>query len=538
MKRVILICLFLCGLICSQTVSAQHRTIQELLNNYRELDMCHMTTSSFLERDHQYESLLKNEKFLDRITVSNHGSDRLAREIARSLMKRSDWPAWIRNGVKPEDESYFTGLVGVVVPGVYLYNATLIAFVPELNTKLPEAYKFKDPFYVFAPSDYYYDRFNPRGDDSTRVLQENVNRWIKQLDARPFVKPIVLDTRYNILDTYGGSNTEQTTGVSVYVSSLDYLDAALLCKKTSVNPKWMELASYAKNLPAGITYLSPAEIKTLKAYVLHSEVKGYTYTRKEDAFKVMKTVYVRIPANENQHLASKVAWAPGRDVFFKFTGHYPPSHPFLRADLVDSTKFKRFNDNYTEYLLPPSRQGKIANLLRDYLNGYKNIGRGNGTVATGTSSTREVYWFDQLSDFGKDHVITANPTKKIIYSAALTPQGEQAWTYEQCKEYSNDMYYLLTRTDFFWGMDGFSSVRKPKVQHSFEKSLTGNEAKQLGVYVTEYAIAASANTESQYAYDQELAYKYMYSLRLRVTIREDEKVPGRYYVLFVMFDNK
>lgn len=538
MKRVILICLFLCGLICFQAATAQHRTIQDLLNNFRQLDMCHITTSSFLERHHQYENLLKNEKFLDRITVSNHGSDRLAREIARSLMKRSDWPAWIRNGVKPEDESYFTGLVGVVVPGVYLYNETLIAFVPELNFKLPEAYKFKEPFYVFAPSDYYYDRFNPRGDDSTCVLQENVNRWIKQLDAKPFVKPIVLDNRFNILDAYGNSNILDNTGVYVYASSIDYLDAALLCKKTSVNPKWMEQASYAKNLPAGLTHLSPAEIKTLKAYVLRSEVKGYTYTRDKDAFQVMKTFYVRIPASENQHLANKVAWAPARDVFFKFTGHYPPSHPFLRADLVDSTKFKRFNDNYTEYLLPPSRQGKIANLLRDYLNGYKNIGRGNAPVETGTSSVREVYWFDQLSDFGKDYVITTKPAKKIIYSAALTPQGEQAWTYEQCKEYSNNMYYLLTHTDFFWGMDGFSSVRKPKVQYSFEKSFTGNEAKQLGVFVTEYAIAGSTNSESQYAYDQELAYKYMYSLRLRVSIREDEKVPGRYYVLFVMFDNK
>lgn len=538
MKRVILFGLFFCGLICSHIASAQYRTVQDLLNSFSQLDMCHINTSSFLERNHKYEGLLKNEKFLDRITVNHHGSDRLAKDIARSLMNRNDWPAWIKNGVKPEDETYFASLVGVVIPGVYLYNETLIAFVPELNFKLPEAYKFKDAFCVFAPSDYYYDRFNPRGDDSTRVLQENVNRWVKQLDAKPYVKPIVLDTKYNIFHSFYSANSESNTENYIYPSSIDYLDAALLAKKTSVNPKWMERASYAKNLPEGLAYLSMEDMKTLKAYVLHSEIKGYTYTREKDAFRVMKTVYIRIPANENKHLAHKVAWAPGRDVFFKFTGHYPPSHPFLRGELFDSTKLKRFDNNYTEYLLPLSREGKIANLLRDYLNGYKNIGKGYAPVENGTSNVRQVYWFDQLSDFGKDFVIRDNNTKKIIYSSSLTPMGEQAWTYEQCKEYSSAMYYLLTRTDFFWGMDGFSSLRKPKVQYSFERAFTGNEGKKLGVFVTEYTIAGTLNYETQYAYDQELAYKYTYSLRLRISIREDEKMPGRYYVLFVMFDNK
>ena len=360
MKRVTLFGLFFCGLICSHMASAQYRTVQDLLNSFSQLDMCHINTSSFLERNHKYEGLLKNEKFLDRITVNHHGSDRLAKDIARSLMNRNDWPAWIKNGVKPEDETYFTSLVGVVIPGVYLYNETLIAFVPELNFKLPEAYKFKDAFCVFAPSDYYYDRFNPRGDDSTRVLQENVNRWVKQLDAKPYVKPIVLDTKYNIFHSFYSANSESNTENYIYPSSIDYLDAALLAKKTSANPKWMERASYAKNLPEGLAYLSMEDMKTLKAYVLHSEIKGYTYTREKDVFRVMKTVYIRIPANENKHLAHKVAWAPGRDVFFKFTGHYPPSHPFLRGELFDSTKLKRFDNNYTEYLLPLSRESPLA----------------------------------------------------------------------------------------------------------------------------------------------------------------------------------
>jgi len=538
MKRVILFCLFFCRLICFHIASAQYRTIQDLLNSFKQLDMCHINTSSFLERDHKHEGLLKNEKFLDRITLTHHTSDRLAKDIARSVMNRNDWPAWIKNGVKPEDETYFTSLVGVVIPGVYLFNETLIAFVPELNFKLPEAYQFKNIFCVLAPSEYYYDRFNPRGDDSTRVLQENVNQWVKQLDAKPFVKPIVLDTKYNIFHSFYADNSESNTGNYIYPSSINYLDAALLGKKTSVNLKWMERASYAKNLPEGLASLSREEMKTLNAYVLHSEIKGYTYTRDKDKFRVMKTVYVRIPVSENKHLANKVAWAPGRDVIFKFTGHYPPSHPFLQGDLFDSTKFKRFDNNYTEYLLPPSREGKIANLLRDYLNGYKNIGKGNASVENGTTNVRQVYWVDQLSDFEKDFVVRDNQTKKIIYSTALTPMGEQAWTYEQCKEYSDAMYYLLTRTDFFWGMDGFSSLRKPKVKYSFERTFTGNEAKQIGVFVTEYAIAGTSNYETQYAYDQELAYKYTYSLRLRVTIREDEKIPGKYFVLFVMFDNK
>lgn len=538
MNRVIIFCLIICGLMGSHNASAQYRTVQDLLNSFGQLDMCHINTSSFLERNHKYEDLLKNEKFLDRITVSHHGSDRLAREIARSLMNRNDWPAWIKNGVKPEDEPYFTSLVGVVIPGVYTYNETLIAFVPELNFKLPKAYQFKDAFCVFAPSEYYYDRFNPRGDDSTRVLQENVNRWIQQLDAKPYVKPIVLDTKYNIFHSFYSLNYESNTESRIDPNPINYLDAALLCKKTGINPKWMERASYYKNLPEGLAYLSPEEMKTLKAYILYSEVKGYTYTRDKDAFHVMKTVYVRIPVNENKHLAHKVAWAPGRDVFFKFTGHYPPSHPFVKGDLFDSTQFKRFNNNYTMYLLPPSREGKIADLLRDYLNGYKNIGKGYAPVETSTSSVRQVYWFNQLSNFGKDNVIRDKTTQKIIYTSSLTPQGEQAWSYEQCKEYSSAMYYLLTGTDFFWGMDGFSSIRKPKVKYSFERTFTGDEAKRLGVFVTEYTITGSSNNETQYAYDQELAYKYTYSLRMRVTIREDEKMPGRYYVFFVMFDNQ
>lgn len=237
MKRVTLFGLFFCGLICSHMASAQYRTVQDLLNSFSQLDMCHINTSSFLERNHKYEGLLKNEKFLDRITVNHHGSDRLAKDIARSLMNRNDWPAWIKNGVKPEDETYFTSLVGVVIPGVYLYNETLIAFVPELNFKLPEAYKFKDAFCVFAPSDYYYDRFNPRGDDSTRVLQENVNRWVKQLDAKPYVKPIVLDTKYNIFHSFYSANSESNTENYIYPSSIDYLDAALLAKKNKREPQ-------------------------------------------------------------------------------------------------------------------------------------------------------------------------------------------------------------------------------------------------------------------------------------------------------------
>ncbi|NCT93037.1 MAG: hypothetical protein GXC72_01320 [Chitinophagaceae bacterium] len=536
MKKMFRISLFLLALACYTAAFAQHKTIQDILNRFSTLTMCHINTSSFLAKYHEY-NLVKNEKFLDKITLNHQASERLAKEIARNISKRDGWPAWIKNGVKPEDEKYFTQLVGVVVPKVYTSNETLIAYVPELNENMPEPYRLKEPFYVLAPSKYYYDVFIPGHTDSTTVSSANVARWVREFNNTKKGRPIVLDAKQNPMYSYGGYN-KTSDGYDLFSSRLTYIDAAMISKNTSANVEWIMAASYAMSLPEGLAYLSQEETKTINAYIINSEIKGYTYTLDSDEFKVMKTYYIRIPEAENRHLIEKVSWAPNRDAFFKFTVHLPPSHPMLKGDLFDSTKFKKFKNKYTEYLLPSSREGKIAELLRDYLNGFANIGKGNQPVETGTATVRKVYWANQLSDFDRDVVTNLHASKKVVYASYLTPQGEKAWTYDQCKQYSDDMYYLLTKNNFFWGMEGFSSLRSPKVTYGYESENTGELATKIGYFMTEYQIAGTTQYDNNYEYDEELAYKYTYSLRIRVSIREDETAKGRFYVFFTLFDNK
>lgn len=532
MKR---IALLLISIVAAAQGFAQLKTMQDMLNRFSSLDMCHLNTSSFLKSNHKYD-LQKNEKFLDKLIYKHNASERLAKEIARSLSNRSDWPSWIKRGVKPEDEKYFTSLVGVAVPGVYTFDETLVAFVPELNFHLPEAYKFKEPFAIFAPSDYYCDHFDPRVKDSSAILPENVSRWLKELDAQKTAKPVILDMRNNLFYPHA-PKVLTTEGYEVEPISLSYLNAAMLTKNTSINPKWLVTSAYYKNHPKFIGYLLKEDLKTLKAYSIHSEIMGYTYTPGTDDFKVMKTFYLRVPEAENRHLDKEIAWAPGRDVFFKYTMHLPPSHELLKEDQIDSTSFKKIKGSYTKYLMPPSKEGKIANIIRDYFNDYKNISKEVKPNAATGGWTRRINKADQLSDFDRDVVSMSNTSKKVVYTSYLTPRGDSAWTYDACMDYLNDLNRILENNDFFSGMDGFSELRRPFLFRSSHRAITDpKQQKDLGHYISEYEVSGSNNTNPAYAYDTELAYRYSNSLRGRMLIRADETKPNRFYVLLLFFD--
>lgn len=532
MKRITLL---LISMIVLVQGFAQFRTMQDMLNRFSSLDMCHLNTSSFLQRNHQYD-LLKNEKFLDRLIYNHRASDRLAKEIAKSLSKRSDWPSWIKNGVKPEDEKYFTSLVGVAIPGVYIYDETLLAFVPELNFHLPEAYKFKEPFSIFAPSSYYVDHFDPRVKDSSAVLPENVSRWLHEMNTQKKAKPVVLDMARNLFYPYG-QKAYTTEGYLVEPETLSYLEATMLTANTSTNPKWLKTGSYFKNHPKYIGYLSNEELKTLKVYAIHSAIKGYQFDPGTDRFTVLKTFYIRVPEAENHHLDNSIAWAPGRDLFFKYTMHLPPSHELLKDDQIDSSSFKKFNSSYITYLLPGSKEGKIANIIRDFFNDYKNISKAVQPKTVTGGWVRRIDKADQLSDHDRDVVSMNSTTKKIVYSSYLTPRGDSAWTYDACLEYLNDMNLILVNYDFFSGMDGFSAVRKPSlVRSSYRAVIDAQQQKDLGYYISDYDVKGSGNNEAQYAYDDELAYRYTYSLRARMVIRADDTKPSRFYVLLLFFD--
>lgn len=531
MKKSTVILFFL--LACT-TPFAQYRTIQDMLNTFNPLQMVHLTGSSFLKY-HNYQ-LVKHEDFLDKLMIYQHTSKKLAEDIAKRLTNK-DWPAWIKDGISPEEEAVFCSMVGVYVPNVYTYNANaLIAFVPELNFMLPEAYKFKNPFYFFLPSDYYFDKFDPRYSDSTTINQTNIDRWNQELLKKYAYKlPYVFDGKKDFFNSYGRLSQFQD-GTYFMASDLNLMDAVHLTKNTSINPQWIEYFSKDKNLPAGLTSLNAEEYKQLKAYELYSEMAGYSYDRTKDRFSIIKNTYYYIPEADNKHMFDKIGFVSNRGVLGKIQGYYNTTHEYVKYDKMDTTKFIKFKDNYTEYLLPPSKEGKMAAILRDYVNGFNNIGKGGG--ATGETNEvfyREVYWYDQLSDYGPESVMRKKVDGKLTYNSIMTPMGAKAWTYEHCKKYSDQLYYFLTRNDFFRGMKGFSSLRKPKIKYDFEKTLTGQEA-NAGKFVTQYNLVHSDNYESQYEYDKALASRYVNNLAIRVVIREEPKYPNKYFVMLLIFE--
>lgn len=528
-NAVILVFLFVCT-----APFAQYKTIQDMLNTFNPLQMVHLTGSSFL-KFHDYQ-LVKHEDFVDKLMVYRHASKKLANDIAKRLTDK-DWPAWIKDGISPEEEAVFCSMVGVHMPDVYTYNATaLIAFVPDLNFMLPETYKFKTPFYFFLPNEYYFDKFDPRYSDSTTINQANIDRWNQELLKKyPYKLPYVFNVQSAFFNNYG-SLSQFLDGTYFTADDLNLIDAVHLAKNTGINPQWIEHFSWNKNLPAGLSSLKAEEYKQLKAYELYSEIAGYSYDRTKDRFAILKNTYYFIPEAENKHLSDKIAFGPNRGVFGKIRGYYNTGHEYVKYDRVDTTKFSKFQDNYTEYLLPPSREGKMAAILRDYLNGFKNIGKGGGKEEENAdASYREVYWYDQLSDYGPEMVTRKKADGKLIYNATMTPMGAQAWTYEQCKKYSDELYYFLTRSNFFWGMKGFSGVRKPKIKYEFEKTLTGQEA-IAGKFITQYSFVHSDNYESQYAYDTALAGRYVNNLAIRVVIREVPEHPNNFYVMLLILE--
>lgn len=531
MKKITVILVFL---LASSTSFAQYRSIQDMLNTFNPLQMVHLTGSSVLKH-HNYQ-LIKSEDFLDKLMIKQQTSKKLAEDIAKRLTNK-DWPAWIKDGISPDEEAVFCSMVGVYVPDVYTYNANaLIAFVPELNFMLPEAYKFKTPFYFLLPSEYYYDKFDPRYSDSTTINQANVDRWSQELVKKyAYKRPYVFDGKKDFFNNYGQlSQFQDGTYYTAY--DLNLMDAVHLAKNTSINPQWLERFSWNKNLPAGLTSLNAEEVKQLKAYELYSEIAGYSYDRTKDRFYLIKNTYYYIPEAENKHMSDKIAFVPNRGVLGKIKGYYNTAHEYVKYDRMDTTKFIKFQDNYTEYLLPPSREGKMAAILRDYVNGFKNIGKGGGKTGESNDVTyREVYWYDQLSDYGPDLIMQKKADGKLNYNSTMTPMGAKAWTYEQCKKYSDELYSFLTRPDFFWGMKGFSSLRKPKIKYDFEKTLTGQEV-IAGKYVSQYKFVHSESYDSQYAYDTALASRYVNNLTIRVVIREEPKYPNKYYVMLLIYE--
>lgn len=524
--------LFLVALCCYSTLFAQYSKITDRLNSYNPLRMVRMTSSSFLVK-HDYQ-LEKDEQFLDKLIVHEKLSKGLSKDIAKKLSKNS-WPAWIKDGIDESEEPIFKQMVGVLLSNYYHYsNDALIVFHPELNFQLPEKYKFEEPFYFKVDNKYHFDEINPKTDNHTTINQNNIANWHEVLLKKyHFAKPL----HWKAKSDWISNNKSQTVSGNDFIRySLSLLEACRIVKGTNINPYYLYDYSMDKNFPMGISFIDTGDLNSLNIIELISEISGYSYDLKNDKHLIEKTIFYYIPENTNKQLKGKVALSPYKGLFGKFTVLYSLGDPALQYEKIDLTKLKKPTTNYhTEFAIPPSKSGKISFLIQDYVNRFDNFGKGGIVSNLAEGKIRQIYWYDQIGEYGTDTVFFNASTGKLSYRAYMTPYKDSGWSYQQCKDISRDLFYLLYRGNHFAGMDGFSVTRRPQILVEGEKELKGAES-VIGKYVTQYYFAHSTNFDSAYEYNRELASKYVNNLRIRVIIKPLDEQKDQYYVYLYFFE--
>ncbi len=528
MKRL----LFILFLGINSNLFAQYSKITDRLNSYNPLRMVRMTSSSFLVK-HNYQ-LEKDEQFLDKLIVHEKLSKGLSKDIAKKISKNT-WPSWIKDGVDESEEPIFNQMVGVLLSNYYSYsNDAIIAFHPELNFQLPVKYKFEEAFYFKVDNKYHFDEINPKTDNQATINQNNIAQWHEVLLKKyPFAKPL----QWKAKSDWISYNKSQTVGGNDFIrNSLSLLEACRIVKGTNINPYYLYDYSMDKNFPMGISFIDTGDLNSLKIIELISEISGYSYDFKNDKHLIEKTIFYYIPENTNKQLKGKVALSPYKGLFGKFKVLYPLGDPALQYDKIDIAKLKKPATNYhTEFTIPPSKSGKISFLIQDYVNKFQNFGKGGIISEKPEGKIREIYWYDQIGEYGTDTLFVNAKTGKLSYWAYMTPYKDSGWSYRQCMDIYRDLYYLFSGHNHFAGMEGFSVTRKPQILVEGEKELKGAEA-VVGKYVSQLYFAHSTNFDSQYAYDREVAGKYVYNLRVRIIIKPLDEKKDQYFVYLYFYE--
>jgi len=518
---------------CFSTLNAQNYSkITDRLNSYNPLQMVRMTSSSFLMK-HEYQ-LEKDQKFLDKLTDYEKLSKGLAKDIAKKV-SRNDWPAWIKDGIDDAEEPFFTQMVGVLLSNYKYYsNDVLVAFHPDLNFQLPEKYKFKETFYFKVDNQYHFDEINPKTDNSSTINQANIARWHEELMTKyKNAKPLNWKAKSNWIFHY---SAETIAGHKFLRDGISILEARKIVKGTSINPYYLVEFSREKNYPMGLSWSSTDFLNSLNILELSSEISGYEYDFTKDEHKIEKTIYYYIPEKENPQFKGIVAVSPNKGVFGTIKVLYPLGDTALKYDRIDVSKLKKPTTNkHTVFSIPPSKRGKFSILIQDYVNQFQNYGRG-GIISKITDGTvREIYWNDQIGEYGTDTLLINEKTGKISYWAYMSPYKDTGLSFQQCKDISSDLFYILIRNNHFAGMDGFSVTRKPEIKVEGEKELKGKEA-VLGKYITQYYFAHSTDFDANYSYDRNIASKYVNNLRIRVLIKPIDEKNDKYYVYLLFFE--
>src|SRR5574343_1234481 len=518
---------------CFSTLNAQNYSkITDRLNSYNPLQMVRMTSSSFLMK-HEYQ-LEKDQKFLDKLTDYEKLSKGLAKDIAK-MVSRNDWPAWIKDGIDDEEEPFFKQMVGVLLSNYKYYsNDVLIACHPDLNFQLPEKYKFKETFYFKVDNKYHYDEINPKTDNSSTINQVNIAKWHQELMQKyKSAKPLNWKAKSNWIFHY---SAETVSGHKFLRSDISMLEACKSVKGTSINPYYLVEFSREKNYPMGLSWSGTDFLNSLNILELSSEISGYEYDLTKDQHKIEKTIYYYIPEKENPQFKGVVAVSPYKGIFGTIKVLYPLGDTALKYDRIDASKLKKPSSNlHTEFRIPPALSGKLSFLIQDYVNRFQNFGRGGNISEVKEGKLREIYWYDQIGYYGTDTLLVNTTTGKLSYWAYMTPYKDTGLSYQQCKDISGDIYYLLSRFNHFAGMDGFSVSRRPEIKVEGEKELTGKEA-VLGKHITQYYFAHSTNFDSNYSYDRNISSNYLNNLRIRVLIKPIDEKNDKYYVYLLFFE--